>query len=66
MYRESIFPTGPCSGYFKFDICYILDIERTPIKVICYFKEVLFNVLIYNASYENKQKVLSAIVKISL
>ena len=34
---------------------------------MCYFKEVLFNILMYNAIYENKQKVLSAIiVKISL
>jgi len=52
--------------YIKFGICYILHVERTQIKGICYFKEVLFNILIYNASYKNKQKVVSAIVKILL
>ena len=50
--------------YTKFGICYILHVKRTQIKGICYFKEVLYKTQIYNASYEIKQKVLSAIVKI--
>ena len=47
--------------FIKFGIYSILLVERTQIKDICYFKEVLFNTLIYNASFENKQ---NAIVKI--
>jgi len=37
--------------YIKFSICYILHVERTQMNGICYFKEVLFNIPIYNASY---------------
>jgi len=59
-----VFVVGNRCWYIKFGIYYILLVERTQIKDICYFKDVLFNTLIYNASYENKQKVLPAIVKI--
>jgi len=35
MYRKSIFPTGPCSGYFK--------IENTPIEYVSSYKYLGFN-----------------------
>ena len=33
--------------HVKFGICYILHVERTLIKGICYFKEVLFKIVKY-------------------